>query len=252
MTNDQLLDVCLHITGSFEGGIPRYTTLAGNFDGMGMSAGILQWNAGQGTLQELVRIAGGIMGWERAKSYFISDIQEFSQLPPEEAIQFVQVHYLDNQNPNQLAPAAVYAWQRFLNNPGMIQAQRQLAESTILAKAQECVQIFTPQFFGRSRAVAFFFDVITQQGSMGEVQVNLEGSGTDAILMARQYNYAVANMWEATVPDPLSELLLYYANARAQEARSEYVWDCLVRRGTIATRRGVVDGEDFDLRSILD
>jgi hypothetical protein len=42
---------CLLITGAFEGA--RYGGSVGNFDGAGMSFGILQWNLAQGTLQPL-------------------------------------------------------------------------------------------------------------------------------------------------------------------------------------------------------
>lgn len=37
---------------SFEGS--SYTKLSGNFDGQGISYGLLQWNFGQGTLQPLL------------------------------------------------------------------------------------------------------------------------------------------------------------------------------------------------------
>lgn len=43
---------CLAITGSFEGA--SYGGSIGNFDGAGISFGILQWNLGQGTLQPLL------------------------------------------------------------------------------------------------------------------------------------------------------------------------------------------------------
>jgi len=48
----------LALTGSFETGrgIPEcFTGLGGDFDGQGMSFGVLQWNFGQGTLQPLLR-----------------------------------------------------------------------------------------------------------------------------------------------------------------------------------------------------
>src|SRR5207249_4901557 len=48
---------CLTLTGAFEtsAGIPDcFAGLAGDFDGMGLSFGVLQWNLGQGTLQPLL------------------------------------------------------------------------------------------------------------------------------------------------------------------------------------------------------
>src|SRR5512137_2315949 len=49
---------CLALTGSFETGqgLPDcFAGLSGDFDGQGMSLGVLQWNFGQGSLQPLLR-----------------------------------------------------------------------------------------------------------------------------------------------------------------------------------------------------
>ncbi len=44
--------LALNITGSFEGG-QGFQNLTGNFDGQGISMGLLQWNLGQGSLQPI-------------------------------------------------------------------------------------------------------------------------------------------------------------------------------------------------------
>lgn len=49
---DETFEKCLSITGSFEGA--SWGGVTGNFDGMGISAFILQWNLGQRTLQQLL------------------------------------------------------------------------------------------------------------------------------------------------------------------------------------------------------
>ncbi|HEY4744406.1 MAG TPA: peptidoglycan-binding domain-containing protein, partial [Desulfuromonadaceae bacterium] len=49
---------CLALTGSFETGaaIPDcFAGLSGDFDGQGISFGVLQWNFGQGSLQPLLK-----------------------------------------------------------------------------------------------------------------------------------------------------------------------------------------------------
>src|SRR5882724_5034584 len=49
---------CLALTASFETGHPppdSYAGISGDFDGMGISFGALQWNLGQGSLQPLLR-----------------------------------------------------------------------------------------------------------------------------------------------------------------------------------------------------
>lgn len=47
------LEKAITITGRFEGN--GYGNITGDFDGQGLSLGILQWNIGQGTLQPLLR-----------------------------------------------------------------------------------------------------------------------------------------------------------------------------------------------------
>jgi peptidoglycan hydrolase-like protein with peptidoglycan-binding domain len=49
---------CLALTGTFETSTAApecFCGLAGNFDGQGISFGVLQWNLGQGTLQPMLR-----------------------------------------------------------------------------------------------------------------------------------------------------------------------------------------------------
>src|SRR5271157_451697 len=117
LDNKSLLELCLKVSGGFESGKgPSYTSLTGNFDGQGMSAGILQWNAGQGTLQALVNAIGNAMGWDKAKTFFSSDIQQFASLKPADAIAWVQQHYLTTGTTN-LDPGAKARWVNFLNQP---------------------------------------------------------------------------------------------------------------------------------------
>ncbi|WP_262401239.1 hypothetical protein [Aggregatibacter actinomycetemcomitans] len=51
----QAREIALQVSGGFEGKTPRYDTLADNFDGAGMSWGIIQFNFGQDTLGPLLR-----------------------------------------------------------------------------------------------------------------------------------------------------------------------------------------------------
>src|SRR5271156_5343134 len=111
LADKDLLQLCVKVSGGFEnGGGANYDTVAGNFDGQGMSVGILQWNAGQGTLQILLQRIGASMGWDEAKSYFKSDIQQLSTLKTTDAIQFCLDHYISNGS-TQVDPGAKTAWQ---------------------------------------------------------------------------------------------------------------------------------------------
>lgn len=257
MEDKDLLNLCLKITGTFEGGTPSFTDLAGNADGMGLSAGILQWNAGQGTLQSLLLNIGSKMGWDKAQSFFHSDIHHLALCKPKDAIQFCLKYYIA-EGSKRVDSRAAAAWMAFLGQPESIAAQIELATNTVLHRAKALVQTYTPNYASRTRAVAFFFDLVTQSGGMenkkGKVEV-LSGTPdcSAALALAQQKSPKTEGMWELVIKtDPLAALLLYYAHARALLSRPEYIWDGLSRRGTIACRSGVVHSTSIHLTDLLD
>ena len=255
MVEEQLLDICLKVTGSFEGGSPRYDALTGDSDGQGISAGILQWNLGQGTLQELVRRIGTAMGWDKAKVIIpMGDLQALSRMAPHSAVAYAHEHYLSSLDYRRIRPAAVAAWKAFLISPESIAAQQQYAVQTVLASAHHLANKFVPEAANRTRVIAFFFDLVTQQGSMRTVQP-LEGpaSSGPVLFYAAGQNLACTNKWRAVVAtDELAKKLLYYAFERGRLGNPAYMWDSVSRRGTIATRVGIVHQTPIDLTALLD
>src|SRR5271155_3040102 len=166
LADQQLLELCLKVSGGFESGTgPSYTTLTGNFDGMGMSAGILQWNAGQGTLQTLVTNIGTAMGWGKAKSFFSSDISVFAQLKPAAGIQWCLDHYIVSGG-KSVDPDAAAKWVNFLSQPESVAAQVSIASNGILGHAKREVAAYAPDYVNDTRPYAFFFDLVTQEGGM--------------------------------------------------------------------------------------
>lgn len=261
MLNDQaLLELCLGISGKFEAvGTPSYTDLAGNFDGMGMSAGILQWNAGQGTLQTLVTNIGNAMGWDKAKTFFSSDIQAFSQLKPAAAIQWCLSHYIATGTKN-LDPGAKARWVNFLSQPESIAAQVSMASNGVLGHAKREVAAYCPDYVNNNRPYAFFFDLVTQEGGMtvGKQTVPAIPSGqtvdvSDVLAFAGANNVKCQSIWQQnSYEDNEAMLLLHYAYQRSLLANPQYQWDTCSRRGTIACRGGVVHEATLDFTQILD
>jgi len=255
MEADQILDLCLSITGTYEGGKPSYQTMASGQDGAGGSFGILQWNPGTGTLQQLVALIGTSMGWAKARSFFKCDIQAFSKMGTAEGIAFSKSHFLDTSHPVQLplTPEARAAWMAFLSTPEAIAAERSLAESTTLAHAQRMAAKFTPADKDRTRVISFFFDLATQQGSMLSIPVSATPSPAAALAYAQTQDPVCAEQWaEVVKSDPLAATLLYYGYERARLARSQYVWGCMSRRGCIATRVGICQKRKIDFTALLD
>ncbi len=52
------IQIALAITGDFETIGDPFAGVTGDFDGMGISCGVLQWNIGQGSMQPLVKGCG--------------------------------------------------------------------------------------------------------------------------------------------------------------------------------------------------
>jgi hypothetical protein len=259
LDDKSLLELCLKITGAFESGVPSYTTVTGNFDGMGLSCGVLQWNAGQGTLQTLVQNIGQTTGWDKAQSFFHSDIHHFAVLRSKEAVQWCLDHYIQTGNTN-VDPAAKACWQAFLTQPEAVAAQVQMATNGALARAKALAAKFCPTATESTRVLAFFFDLVTQSGGMenqrGKVDPLPAGQTpdvSDVLTYTAANHQTVASLWTgASAADDLAKLLLYYAYRRSLLSNAQYVWDALSRRGSIACRTGIVHGATVNFTGLLD
>ena len=259
MDSKSLLELCVKISGTFENGSPTYSAVTGNFDGQGLSAGLLQWNAGQGTLQNLLINIAKTMTWDKMQTYFHSDIHHFAMLKPTEAVQWCVDHYLAEGTTN-VDPAAKACWQSMLQQQASVDAQVAYATNTVLHRAQTLAASYCPDTPNSTRATAFFFDLVTQSGGMqnqkGRVdplQAGVVPNVSDALEFAQQKDLKTAGMWEiATQNDPLASRLLYYAYHRSVLSNPVYVWDALSRRGSIACRSGVVHGASVNFAQQLD
>ena len=257
MNNKEILELCLRISGSFENGDPAYDAITGNFDGCGISVGVLQWNAGTGSLSNLIKHTIGYSSQEEVNSFFSNgeDVAGIAYMTAQQAKQFVLTNFTkDNLN---LTQQAIMDWQAMLQSDASVQAQVELATNGVLAKAMRLSSQYCPQTVDM-RDTSFFFDLVTQSGGMS----NSRGSVpplTDqqltyqkAIDMASQKSPKTAKHWESVcLMDPHAQILLHYAFQRALLSRPEYIWDALSRRGTIACRGGVVLGSWFDFSEVL-
>jgi hypothetical protein len=220
---------------------------------------VLQWNAGQGTLQTLVQNIGQAAGWDKAQSFFRSDIHHFAVLRPKEAIQWCLDHYIQSGGTN-IDPAAKACWQTFLAQPESIAAQVQMAKNGVLARAKTLAAKFCPASPENTRVLAFFFDLVTQSGGMENQRGKVDPLPTgqipdvaDALAYAAASHQAVASLWAAaTASDDLAKLLLYYAYRRSLLSSQQYIWDALSRRGSIACRTGMVHGAAVNFTSLLE
>lgn len=265
MLDDQtLLTLCLNTTGKFEVGAAAYNRISGNFDGEGISVGILQWNAGQGSLQILLHDIGDRMGWAKMQTFFKSDIHAFANMQPEQAVEFAKDHYISNGG-TDLAPSAKACWQAMLSQPESIAAQQDMAIKGTLTRAKTLVTTYVPAFADRSRPYAFFFDLVTQSGGMTKkingvwqtipaVPIEQAAAWTQALALAAVKDGRCYTDWTPILNngDALSRFLMHYAFERASWSRPEYIWDGLSRRGSIACRTGHVHGAEVNLNDVVD
>jgi len=225
-----LAERCLALTGSFETG--KYPPdcfwgVTGDFDGMGLSFGALQWNVGQGTLQPVLE-------------------QMYSQHP--DVVRSVFHEYFDTMA--QLAGQIVaeqLAFTRSIQTRGVLNEPWQGMLIT-LGRTPECQAVQTEHASGvfkqalqmcadyglvSERAVALMFDIATQGGSIGNV-VRAQIMADFAHLPTNDPGNEVAKMCSV-------------ANRRAASSDPKFVDDVRTRKLTIASGTGTVHGIFYDL-----
>jgi hypothetical protein len=262
LDDKSLLELALHVSGGFENGQgASYNSLTGNFDGQGMSAGILQWNAGQGTLQQLVKnIAANMGGWDKPQTFFSSSIQQFASTNGSDGIAWCLNHYIVSGG-KDVDPAAKVRWQNFLIQPESVAAQVAMASAGILGHAKREVAAYAPDYVANNRPYVFFFDLIVQEGGMSvhghtvpPIPAGTTPDTSDVLAFAEANDPKCADIWEDVITggDNEAALLTHYAYARAQLANPQFQWDACVRRGTIACRQGIVHQAHLDFTTVLD
>lgn len=224
---------CLALTGTFETstGAPEcFCGLAGNFDGQGISFGVLQWNLGQGTLQPMLRdmIA---MYHDVAFAIFADALDTLVKVLASPRAQ--QLEWADSiQDPQR--HIVFEPWK------GLLRALGRTAEfQTIQAKYAESIRTKAESMcdsFGvwTERGLALMFDICVQNGSIGR----------DTASKIR------ADFGGIAIRDPASAeiaRLRVIANRRAEAAASAFVEDVRRRKLTIANGEGTVHNIPYNL-----
>lgn len=224
---------CLALTGAFETstGVPDcYCGLAGNFDGQGLSFGVLQWNLGQGTLQPLLldmftghhAVAASIFHEQ------LDDLTNVLQSSREEQLRWAA----SIQDPRRCT--VFEPWQGFFKalgrTPEFQEIQVEHAERIRRNAASMC------QRFGvnSERALALMFDICVQNGSIGAAVTMRIRADFDRIRSDDPASVEVSR-------------LRAIANRRAEAASPAFIEDVRVRKLTIANGSGTVHNVPYDL-----
>jgi hypothetical protein len=268
--NPQWLSIALDITGRFEGS--TYTTVTGDFDGQGISVGVLQWNLGQGTLQSKILLpVVKSYGESFVDSFFPIPISQLFHMRPDDSLAFARKHMLIN---GRVKDEWKRCWKRFLGTFDLREAQR-IASMNLAEKAwQSCMGSGLRSL----RAFCWFFDIYVQNGSLKGINApeltfkdKIASTWRGMIGMTEKPSpevpmpYPVRDIYELNVikdggvnaalwtQNPLSddEGIILFNWTINRVVRNRWAADVISRKGTIAHKMGMVHGKMYDLREIL-
>jgi hypothetical protein len=232
------LETALSITGKFEGS--GYDNVTGNFDGEGLSAGILQWNYGCGSLQPLLKLYqdthGSITG-------FPEDINASAHMSTGDGIAFART--MQDQT-SHITPEWKASWRAFLSSPEVIAVQQKYCQKA----ASAADKLSVDWGMNSTRAFCWFFDLVVNngglkgvtkpKGTVGEVKQALD-------TWATKQNKKLWSVMESTEE---MKILFVAAYERTKLSRTEFRVDTFNRKATIAMGKGFVHGELFDLKQL--
>lgn len=240
-----LLDRCLAITPIFEGG--GYDNLSDNFDGMGISAGILQWCLGQGSLQaKILKPYLSRHGSIDALKIFPGKVDFLVNITNAAAIEYAvkTMHVKERaglfKTKQYLDRNWALAWKTFLKRPDVIALQREAC----VALYQGALRLREEWGMTSDFSLFWFFDILTQNGSLkGILKPIYDLKEAEAVI--NRADPKCRSEWHKVDLKTLEKervILLIASHRRALLSKSAYYNDVLVRKGTIALGRGYVHG----------
>jgi hypothetical protein len=224
---------CLALTGTFETstGAPEcFCGLAGNFDGQGISFGVLQWNLGQGTLQPML---GDMIASHRdvAAVIFADALDAVVKMLASPRPR--QLQWADSiQDP--LRHTVFEPWKgqfRALGRTAEFQAIQGKYADSIRSKAASMCDSFG---VWTERGLALMFDICVQNGSISRDTASKIQADFSRIALRDPASAEVAR-------------LQVIANRRAEAASAAFVEDVRRRKLTIANGEGTVHNIPYNL-----
>ncbi len=236
------LDAALRITGGFEG--RGFSQITGDFDRQGISAGILQWNLGTGSLQRVIlRPYLAKHGSIDALGIFPEHIEMLASKAPTEGVAFARAHMLSGA---KVRKEWATAWSAFLVRPEVVAIQKAGCDGV----AKSAANMSSAWGMNSQKAFCYFFDVATQNGSMkGVTPPRASHTACESYLSMAPISIAAKAIWSSALKTAMdADMVLFQAGyLRAKLANPKYFGDVFSRKGTIALGRGIVHGKTWDL-----
>jgi hypothetical protein len=232
-----LLQRILNMTGYFENSVytpQSYSGISNNFDGQGISVGILQQNIGRGSLQPLLKKMDKEHP-EVLKKVFGKDYESLHQMlgqSHESQMQWAK----QIQRPGKDGVNPWSRWKKEFQALGRTPEYQQVqigAAQNVYSKALR----LSKQFGLKSeRGVAFMFDIVTQNGGIEKPGLQI---GKDILKDIEALKKSGKDSEEAR--------MIIIAEHRADACNPRWRSDVLKRKRTIAKGHGAVHGEKIDL-----
>ncbi|WP_457621446.1 peptidoglycan-binding domain-containing protein [Persephonella sp.] len=232
-----LLFRCLALTGTFETGkgFPDcFAGITGDFDGQGISFGVLQWNFGQGSLQPLLRdmienhrdVISGIFNeyFPLLETVILSENKE-DEMVFARLIQHPVKHFIYEP------------WRGMFKTLGRTEEFQEIQMRYSQDLFNEAVEMVEEYRLWSERAVALMFDIKVQNGSIGRItkeQIFLDFEGIKEDLSEEEKEIKKMEI---------------IANRRAEASNPRWIEDVRSRKLCIARGYGVVHGMDLNIES---
>ena len=156
------IQAALRITGHFEDSADPLGGVSGDFDGMGISLGVLQWNIGSGSLQPLVKKAGRVAVLD-AMPVFGTDLWTACNGSIPQGLQIVRAW----QHGQELQPKIKTELKSFAHSEAFVAQQVNAARKVAEASWLAAVAWNTSANRGDPTVQELrFFDVMTQNGGL--------------------------------------------------------------------------------------
>lgn len=227
------VEKALTITSRFEG-VLGYSSVGGDFDGMGLSFGLFQWNAGQGTLQPIMRQCVEHMPITVETIFTPQGFATLKHALRSDRAFFEWTKSLNNKDKKIISP-----WYERFYKLGLTEGCKKFqnqARIPILKKAKE---IMDDMNFKTERGFALAFDIATQNGSVVRDANRIYEAGIKPNFKEKDKLYVLANAVAVTS----RKKVLRYINGKPWTIQD----DVRSRKLCIVTGIGTVHGRKYDL-----
>ncbi|HEX8168017.1 MAG TPA: peptidoglycan-binding domain 1 protein [Beijerinckiaceae bacterium] len=249
------------ITPGFEVSGDPYLGVSGDFDGMGISCGALQWNIGQGSLQPMVKNVGKAVVVS-AMPTIGSDMWTACTTSIPKGLAIVRSW----QTGTKLKPGPKSELRALMGTPEMRAQQDQRIDKVAASALKSATDWMSAQGKGAAtkRLFCWFFDLITQNGGLEGLApkdvadfINAHGPGLadDAICNFLEAvpgtkghakdAHQNGSLWRNKVDDEKLEILTM-SYLRSNTANPLWRHVVLNRKGTIAMGSGWVNSTKYD------